>query len=56
MFDQSPSMKKLEVALLLLNRHNAGGKTGILSELLLCSGHNQDYLKGFLNSVYPCLV
>ena len=36
MFDQPPSMNKLEVALSQLNRYNTGGKTGILSELLLC--------------------
>ena len=37
-FDCPPSMEELEVALSRLKRHRAGGKTGILPELLLCGG------------------
>ena len=37
-FDRPPSMEELEVALSRLKKRKAGGKTGILPELLLCGG------------------
>ena len=36
--DESPTGEELEAALPKLKRHKAGGKTGILPELLLCGG------------------
>ena len=37
-FDDPPSMEELELALSQLKRRKAGGRTGILPELLLCGG------------------